>query len=345
MGAALWLLALTGCTGAKPGDSGPSDSGPVDGTGDSAAPGEGMEVVAQSIEAGALLSMWVDGDELLFVGGEISDSGPGYYVRYDGEGFCYEADVADRAFWWAHGAEAGAWYAVGERGLILRDEGGVRTDESVPTEATLYGVFDEGDRTWAVGGDAAAGTGEIWKKEGGTWELFHSGDGPFFKVWCDGEGSCLFNGSYVSMAVQGDASSAYTPDPAPDAHLLTCSGRSFSDIWCVGGLSGPQVWRWDGSTWSEASTAGLAAPLLGVWTAEGEDVYVSGASGITARWDGEVWSSDIPVVLETFHAVIGFGGELWYAGGNLTTTSGDYYGTIGHYGQPLGLQDVPACGG
>jgi len=324
----------TGTPGTTTDDSGTDDTGPVE---------PGMELLANNIEAGALLSAWSNGDELIFAGGEISGAGGGYYVRYDGSSFCYEADVADRAFWWIHGAAEGDWYAVGERGLILHHTGGEHVDESVPTDVTLYGAFDEGDRTWAVGGDASKSTGEIWVREAGVWSLAHTGDGPFFKAWCDGEGSCLFNGAFTSWAVEGDRTNGYEPSPAPDAHLLTCRGRDWTDVWCVGGTSGSEVWRWDGSAWSEADASGLGQPLMGVWTAPGEDVWVSGMSAIVGVWDGSAWTVDIPVAIEPFHATWKHGDDFFFAGGNLTTTSGDFYGTIGHYGQPLGTQDVTAC--
>ena len=46
-------------------DTGPVDDGPV------------MEILTASLDAGALLSAWSRGDELLFVGGELSGNGAG----------------------------------------------------------------------------------------------------------------------------------------------------------------------------------------------------------------------------------------------------------------------------
>jgi len=317
------------------------DTTPTD---DDTAPAEGgMEIVANNIDAGVLLSAWSNGDELIFAGGEISDVGAGYYVRKNGDDYCTEV-VADRAFWWIHGAAEGDWYAVGERGLILHHTGGEHVDESVPTDVTLYGVFDEGDRTWAVGGDATKNAGEIWVREAGAWsQVGGTVAGPLFKVWCDGERNCVINGSSTSHIIEGDTSTIYEPSPQPDAHLLTCRGTSFTDVWCSGGTSGSEVWRWDGSAWSEASASGLGQPLMGLWIAEDGDVWVSGMSGTYAWWDGETWGTEIPYSIEPFHAVVQHQGEMYLAGGNLTTTTGDYYGTIGHYGVAAGEQDVPAC--
>jgi len=325
-----------GTTGTPGGDSSGDDTG----TGPAE---DGMEIVANNIDDGALLSAWSNGDELIFAGGEISGAGRGYYVRKNGDTWCTE-DVSDRAIWWLHGASEGEWYAVGEQGLILHYTGGEHVDESVPTDVTLYGVFDEGDRTWAVGGDASVGSGEAWVREGGVWTKVEGiTDGPLFKVWCDDQSSCVINGAFTSHIVEGATDTIREPDVQPEAHLLTCRGSSFTDVWCAGGTSGSEVWRWDGSAWSEASTSGLGQPLMGVAVASDGKVWVSGMSGTFAWWDGESWGTDIPYSIEPFHAVVEHQGEMYFAGGNLTTTSGDYYGTIGHYGQAAGAPEITTC--
>jgi hypothetical protein len=49
------------------------------------------------------------------------------------------------------------------------------------------------------------------------------------------------------------------------------------------------------------------------------------------------------VAIEPFHAIVVRDGETFAVGGNLTTTSGDYYGTIAHYGPPLGTLTPTPC--
>ena len=66
-------------------------------------------------------------------------------------------------------------------------------------------------------------------------------------------------------------------------------GAVDAPVWAVGGVTGSLVQHWDGGEWSEVDAPGIGQPLMGVWTAPGEDVWVAGNFGTTARWDGSAW--------------------------------------------------------
>jgi len=293
------------------------------------------ELVGETLDGGVLVGAWSAGSELLMVGGWLYD-GPGTVMRFDGASLCHEA-VADQALWWIHGAAADDYYAVGEGGTVLHFTGGAWVDESVDTSSTLYGVWDEGGTTWAVGGNPGSGLGEIWKRSGGVWALERGQiKGTVFKVW-DG----WFVGAEVGFRLDGDT----LVEDDPGFHALTVRGGD-GVTWAVGGTQTSEVMAHDGTGWADVDTTGLGQPLMGIWTDDGQDVWVSGAYGTSAWLRGGSWSfPDWPLTSNALHAVWEHEGAMWFVGGNLSTASRDYHGTIVRYGEPLGELSVGPCGG
>ncbi len=315
------LLALVACT-----------SGATHTTDDTDLPeGDGWQMLAEDVPGGLYLSAWSNGaDQVLIAGGDFGRS-EGILARYEGDTLCVERGVAEGVLWWVHGRRPGDWYAVGEGGTILHEVDGVRTDESVPTEATLYGAWDDGTDVWAVGGDVRASpiTGEVWRKQaGGAWTLLRDDlPGPAFKVWED-----WIVGDSFAYQIDGDT---LVEVPLPATYrLLTVRGVSDTDLWAVGGSVSPVMIHWDGSTWTEqdidARCRGQA--LNGVYVEEGYDVAVAGHFGVAAILGDEGWSCpEFPMTERDFHAVWRHGDELLFVGGNLFSTSNNV-GVIGMYG-------------
>jgi len=338
------VLLFVACQG-EDGTEGQDGTGEA--TGDTGSAYSPFSVFADQIPGGTLLGAWSSGDELLMVGGDLGLDGSdtiGNLVRWDGATLCVEEGVTDATLWWIHGPREGEWYAVGAKGRILHEVDSVRTDESVPTDSTLYGVWvAEDGRVWAVGGDPR-GTllGEIWLREAGTWSLFAGAlPGTIFKVW-----DRWFVGDGVVYHLEGDALVEHNP---PDVtKLLTVRGRADDDVYAVGGSSNPALLHWDGLAWSsvEVDLTCTGQPLNGVWTAPGEDVWIAGNTGAMARWDGAEWTCPFPpITFEHFHAVWSHGGDWWWAGGNLFSPGGNY-GTIGRWSESAPeLHTVEACGG
>ncbi len=321
-----WILAIamTGCDGStaiKDTSSGGSSPGGDD-TGSSSSP---WSILADNVGKGVLLSAWSNGPEVIMVGGEMG-GGPGMLVRYDGTTLCTEDAVTDRALWWIHGDREGEWYAVGEAGTALHVVDGTRTRIDIPTQAHLYGVWATEEQVIAVGGDPIAGTGEVWEYQGdGDWiALATDLPGTVFKIW-----DKWVVGVDVLYELNPPDLTAHTPM----GRLLTTRGRAEDDVWAVGGLTSSLVAHWDGLEWTEQDSTGVGQPLNGVWTEEGEDVWVAGNFGTMAAWDGTQWQMpDFPLTSEHFHAVWGHNDEVLWMGGNLFSSSGSNYGTIARYG-------------
>jgi len=320
------LLAACSCKDEPPCDS---DAGCTD-------PIAFASVIADDIPGGVLLAAWSAGEDILIVGGEFGE-GQGVILKYaDGE-LCVENDDPGEALWWIHGRSASDWYAVGENGAILHSVDGTLTREDVDTQAKLFGVYDDGVDVWAVGGKIGAGTGEIWKKTGDLWEKVRDTEGILFKVWNNwivGEkGQVLYwNGTDFE-------------DRSPsDQRFLTVRGASAEDVWVVGGLQAPVIWHYVSGTWTEHSVEPICGsqPLMGVWTDEGEDVWISRIAGTTAVFDGtDSTCDDFPISSRDFHAVWKEGEDVVFVGGNFMGSS-PFVGTVATLGD-VALTDVGPC--
>lgn len=325
------LMVLAGCT-AKGEDSGATGPGSDSGSGP---PGEpDFALLADQVQGGTFLSAWSAGGEVKIVGGDLG-GGTGVLARYDGETLCTEVDWAERALWWLHGTSDDDWYAVGDTGIAIHVSGGTATRIDAPTTATLFGVWADADGATAVGGDVTTGTGEVWRYADGVWTAIATDlPGILFKIW----GTHLV-GDGVGYQLDGDTLTAIDQ---PD-RLLTLRGRGDDDIWAVGGSSSAVVRHFDGAAWTEVDASGVGQPLNGVWTATGEDVWVGGNFGATARWDGAAWTlPDLPITSEHFHGVWKQGDEVLFVGGDLFSSGGNY-GTIGRYGPPMDPLEPTPC--
>jgi hypothetical protein len=303
-------------------------------------------IVANDIPGGNLLAAWSDGDDLMFVGGETG-SGLGQILWYMDDHLCVDQDLdlAERALWWVHGKEPGDWYAVGEGGLVLHNSPAGRERIDIPSpDLTLFGVFDDATWVWAVGGQVFADqTGEVWRRPSdgsADWELFYKSDaGQFiFKVWED-----WIVGAGVAWRIDGDM---LVEMPVPNGErLLTMRGRSTEEAWAVGGLSSAQMLSYADGGWATVSTEPIcgSGPLMGVWTAPGEDVWISGSVGTAARFDGTAWHcAGFPIVTDRdFHAVWKHEDQVFFVGGNLASTAA-LVGTIAMAGAHETLE-VRAC--
>ena len=329
-----WIWLLWACTGSKPDDTHgeTGDSGPVV---------AGYSILADEIGEGVLLSAWSAGDELLAVGGALGGDGPGVMARWDGETLCTETLVEDAALWWIHGPSDTEWWAVGERGTVVHSVEGEVTRDDVSTDMTLFGVWDDGENTWVVGGDVNAGTGGIWKRGEAGWEqVLATEEGVVFKVW-----DRWFVGDEVAWLL--DDAGVFQPFP-PGERLLTVRGSATDAVYAVGGVTGSAARKWTGSAWQELDTAGLSAPLNGVWTAPGENVWVAGMMGVQGFSDdgGSSWKiPDFPLTVHHFHAVWKHQDAFLFLGGNLMSAAGPWFGTIGRWGMPRSAVTASDCPG
>ena len=289
--------------------------------------GADWAMLADEVGDVAYLAAWSAGERLLVVGGDLgTESGHGDLVWIDGRSACVEERVSEQPLWWVHGTAEDDWYAVGGAGTILHETASGRVDETVSTDATLYGVWDDGAGTvWAVGGVLSTNSGEIWRRTEGAWTQVASGlDGMMFKVW-DG----WFVGVERSYRLVGDE----LEEIETDMRMVTVRGRDAEDVWVVGGMSSSQIVRWEGDGWAAQDTTFLGHPLNGVWTAADETVWVAGNSGTMAYLDGSRWIiPDFPITFHHFHSVWPHAGDMWFLGGNILD-AGDNFGSVGVYSE------------
>ena len=146
------------------------------------------------------------------------------------------------------------------------------------------------------------------------WDAIETGlPGVIFKVW-DG----WFVGQDVSYRWNGT-----TLEPMESAgRLLTVRGRGEDDVWAVGGLTGPLVVQHKDGAWVEQDTSGLDQPINGIWTDEGEDIWVAGNYGTMAHWDGTRWlRPSEPLTTDHLHAVWQHGDSEETSSASETTTA------------------------
>ncbi|MCH9684831.1 MAG: hypothetical protein K0V04_25575 [Deltaproteobacteria bacterium] len=316
---ALGLLALGACRTTDP------DDGP-----------QWVEV-APAIDGGVLLAAAALGQDLVFVGGDLSSQpgvtpgGPGYIVRLRDGALCREDDVSDNTLWWIAASSDDEWYAVGEAGTILHERQGERTDESVQTEAVLYGIFDQGQRVVAVGGDVwNSNHGEVWLRDaGGSWSALATDlPGVVFKVW-----DRWLVGDGVAWTLEGDTLVEHFP---PDqARLLTVHGRASDDVWAVGGSQQPVLLHWTGSAWEsiDVDPRCFSSGLNGVWVSPQGEVWLAGFFGGIGMYRDGTWECpERGVTSQHFHAVVGHQDSRFFAGGDLFG-AGDNIGTVLQQGE------------
>jgi len=243
---------------------------------------------------GAILSVWGhDTTDLFAVGGqppiepdtELSE----IILWSDGQAW-HRMQVDAPTLWWTFGLSHDDVWAVGELATILHFDGDAWSTVQTGDPYTLYGIWGAAsDDIWTCGGTFLPSThaalrhwdGSVWTDAAGV-----DTDGRvFFKAWGTGGDDVWIVGHDhgVGLTLHWDGA-AWTPIevPAPE-RLLTVVGRASDDVWAVGGLSASILGHWDGASWTRVDTSELYEGLMGVWTAPGQPVFLSGAFGLVAQ--------------------------------------------------------------
>lgn len=335
-----FTIALAACSDGTDTDA---DIGPTD----TATPGEDdWFIVGENIPGGVYLSAWSNGDTMMMAGGELGQ-GKGSIARLSPEGLCVEQDVADEALWWIHGHREGEWYAVGEKGTIVHEVDGTRTREDIETEATLYGVWDEGDTVWAVGGDLTnrPATGEVWVKRDGEWSLFQGNiEGMTFKVW---DGWVVGEGYAAQIGESELLFTSWVDGDSPLPKLLTVRGDTSGTIYAAGdGESESHLLKNEGDGWVEMEgnlDCHLSAQI-GVFPDEDGNVLFGGHYGSTSYLDADGWHCpSFPITSDHFHAAWVHQGQKYWIGGDLFNSDGGNYGVIASYGPTAAPLTATTC--
>ncbi len=174
---------------------------------------------------------------------------------------------------------------------------------------------------WVVGGRGElAGAPTILHLEGETWNRVDSGERSIDLWWVFGfdGGDVFFTGSGGTILRYRDG--AFEKMVTPRSGIIFgLWGTSANDLWAVGaGADGRGiVWRFDGSTWQDATALPTELPglVLKVHGRGVDDVWISCAGGVTLHWDGAAFTrvptsttSSLFSVVTTPDVVIAVGG-------------------------------------
>ncbi|HEY6727832.1 MAG TPA: hypothetical protein VI197_27555 [Polyangiaceae bacterium] len=284
-------------------------------------------IVAEALP-GALFSVTGTAkDDVWVVGADRGDDAGPSIAHFDGSDWETHASGLDAGdLFWVHAFEDGPVYAAGTNGALLRYDGGAFEKVPTPAERDVWGVWgpNPGD-LWAVGGDANAGTGFVWRDRGDGFEPVDVGeDAPspsaWYKVWGTASDDVWFCGvSGALMHYDGDSFEAV--DAGTTRTLLTLHGRpDASRITAVGGqFSATLVSSVAGKAWRDVTPEEPTLQTFGVFH-RGEAAYSVGMQTTVLRLDGDAWSEE-PTGLDLyqdFHAVwIAPNDDVWATGGQI----------------------------
>jgi len=283
---------------------------------------------------GAFFSTWNDSpDNVWVVGGAF---GKAKVLQFNGKSWTRHDTQLGHQLWWVHGFTGGPVFVSGAAGTIGRYKDGAweSLDSGVPT-TVFYGIWGATpDDVWSVGGtwNAAAGvdseTDVVVHYDGTAWsrvtidavEAKSEDDAKdLFKVWGASKDAVFIVGA-DGMALHYDGSSWKREDTGTKETLFTVSGRTATDVYAIGGLGVTLLLHWDGKAWSSIEVPEFAPPQTpGLWTAPGQDVFIAGLSGYTARQgaDGK-WQECEIIHSDGYHGIRGDGVGVWVAGGDIS---------------------------
>lgn len=127
-------------------------------------------------------------------------------------------------------------------------------------------------QTWTAGTVAAYQQWALWGTDASN-------------VWMSGNGGTLhkWNGTqWVDQSISGIT-----------GQRLGLWGSSNSNVYSVGGTTGQQIARFNGTSWSivtDANTAWGSGSARSVWGSSASDVWVTGGTGRALRYNGTSWT-------------------------------------------------------
>jgi hypothetical protein len=279
-------------------------------------------------------------DEVWIAGGALGSSGDALLMRYvDGAWRAIPAGTT-ATLWWVFAPLSTQVYAVGERGTFLHWDGANLVADTIPTTATLFGVWGvAGEDLWVVGG-VPDDSGVILHRDATGWhDLTPPGAaGAFFKVWGTASDDVYVCGQLGALwHWDGAALVSVAPAGLGRAPLLTVAGDRADNIYVVGGLGNAVVLHFDGSAWTRVSDPLLdAAPGVAGVAVDSSDgtAWLVGAAGLKLRGRTGAWRDESEAATRAdLHAVNATGGSVFAVGGNYFAPAGAARtGVVAHYG-------------
>jgi hypothetical protein len=234
------------------------------------------------------LSAWgAESGERFVVGGGLGNGAPGMmWVLKSGKWKAVELSSTD-TLWWVFGFSASEVYAVGEHGALYRYDGEQAHRLSIPTTATLFGIWGTSPSDlWVVGGspNGDAPNDVLLHFDGQTWtqaQLPRVFDVPFLKVWGSAADDVYVVGQ-VGVILHFDGT-GWTHQPSGSTSVLvTVAGSSATDVYAVGGPPFALLHN-DGTGWKSEEPPGIASGLGGVAFGANGDLFAVGLAGVKWR--------------------------------------------------------------
>jgi trimeric autotransporter adhesin len=228
-------------------------------------------------------------------------------------------------------------WAVGDRGTILRRGGEGWTARDSGTLSALRAIWGAGpDDIWAVGD-----YGTIQKWEGAAWRPQVSGTSESLRaIWgSDAQNVWAVGGGFHtelhgptrarSVILKWDGARWSTQGSSSEAIYGAVWGTAANDVWVVGdsrdGMGErTSLQRWNGSSWSAWDT-GLPSGSAsgGIFGLDASRVWVVGAGGAIAKWDGASWVRQRSGATNDLFGVFGVAEDrIWAVGSAATILQG-----------------------
>ena len=309
----------------------------VPGCGDDPPPNFAWQTVLSELP-GAALSVWgTSSRDVYVVGADALDGSGPYALHYDGQRWTrLNTGLRDGTLWWVHGV-AGALWAVGDAGAVLRYRDGacermstgLTFSEGAPT---FWGVYARApDDVWIVGGSP--------RPTGPTGVLVHYDGAGFqrvtalppealgvnlYKVEATDAGLVVVGAGGVVLESRGSGWAARTSGARTfDNRLFTVSCNPLERGLClaVGGAgSGVLLARDPQEGWRDLAGLVEDVPgLNGVYFTPREGAYVVGGDGFTMHTDGFRRYVAPSRTAAALHGVGGLGSLVMAVGGELST--------------------------
>lgn len=235
----------------------------------------------------------------------------GDILRWNGSTWTVSArgSTYNTVFTAIHGLAGDNILAVGSNGIIVRWNGTAWNAVASGTTRSLYGVWmDNGTSAWAVGasGTVLRWNGTAWSTENaGTSAVLNgvwAGDGVVYAVGADGE-------------VLRRTGAVWTRVPVPTSETLYgVHGLSVTNVILVGEEG--TILKWNGTTWSTLSSAGLGGSFYAVTGSAANDGrrYIVGDRGVARIDANTVTAEPTPYAPRLFSVSMDASGALWTTG-------------------------------
>jgi hypothetical protein len=221
--------------------------------------------------------------------------------------------------WSVSGVAANDLWALAGNSRLIRWNGS-QWSSAISAPRVAYGLWHRSaNELWL------AGSG-LYRYSSGAFAPVVAGTGPATQLWSPGTSDVW---ALTDQVLRRDASGRWNPVSVPtSAPIQSLWASSSSDVWIFTQsgqyfrydgttwsartiLLGPsrfdhtwvnstnngwnvdmtsnQLWRWNGSVWSQVSVGGLA--LGPIWGSAANDVWIAGPSSDFLRWNGSSWVS------------------------------------------------------